>query len=61
MRSPARLTRLATELRKIVGHAQGFCDGKNFIENSLCGNQLGHLMTADFGVFRATGASEKAP
>jgi hypothetical protein len=27
-------------------------DGKNLIENALCGNQLGHLMVAISLVFR---------
>ena len=52
MRSPPRLTGLATELRKIAGHARGFGDGKNLIENSLCGNQLRHLIAAIPVVFR---------
>ena len=47
MRSPPRLTGLATELPKIAGHAQGCDDGKILIEDSLCGNELRHLMAAN--------------
>lgn len=51
------LTGLATELRKLAGHARGFDDGKNLIGNSFCGNQLRHLMVAITVVFRNVDAS----
>jgi hypothetical protein len=44
MRLPPRLTGRATEHRKIAGYAHDCADGKNLFENSLCGNQLRHLM-----------------
>lgn len=56
MRSPHRLTGLATERRKIAGHVQGCADGKNLIENSLCGNQLMHWTEAIPVVFREADA-----
>lgn len=56
MRSPPRLTVLATELRKIAGHAQGCDDGKDLIEDSFCGNELRHWMAANPVVFREVDA-----
>jgi len=52
MRSPPRLSGQATEFGKIPGHAQCCADGKNLIDNSLCGKQLRHLMAAIPVVFR---------
>ena len=60
MRSPRQLTGVATGLRKIAGHVQGCADGKNLIENSLCGNQLRHLMAAISVVFRDADAFRTA-
>jgi hypothetical protein len=42
----ASINRPADKFRRIAGRAQGFSDGKNSIENSLCGNQLRYLMAA---------------
>jgi hypothetical protein len=44
----ASINRPADKFRRIVGHAQGCADGKNLIEDSLCGNELGDLMRALF-------------
>jgi hypothetical protein len=48
----ASINRPADKFRRIAGHAQGCADGKNLFENSLCGNQLRHLMAAIPVVFR---------
>jgi hypothetical protein len=48
----ASINRPADKFRRIAGHAQGCSDGKNLIANSLCSNQLRHLMEAIPVVFR---------
>lgn len=52
MRSPPRLTGLATDLQKIAGYAQGCDDGKNLIEDSFCGNESRQFMAANPVAFR---------
>jgi hypothetical protein len=48
----ASINRPADKFRRIAGHAQGCADGNNLIENSLCRNQLRHLMEAIPAAFR---------
>jgi len=48
----ASINRPADKFRRIAGHAQGCDDGKILIEDSLCGNELRHLMAAILVVFR---------
>ncbi|MBE0616171.1 MAG: hypothetical protein IH604_21080 [Burkholderiales bacterium] len=48
----ASINRPADKFRRIAGHSQGCADGKNLIENFLCGNQLRHLMAVILVVFR---------
>jgi len=52
----ASINRPADKFRRIAGHAQGCADGKNLIANSLCSNQLRHLMAAILVVFRVVDA-----